>query len=209
MPPNLALFIIVVLLVVGWFAVGTQTNVRKGNAALLWLQEGLPQMGEKTSLRWLGSSAVELKIQQAQPPFRSAELVLVLEPRDVPPLWALSRLRGRRDLFIFRATLRSQPSAEVEAFHPRAWSTQGLERRCEEKRWTRLDAPGPLVVYAPTRDESVAALFHAADLPGCPLVRLSVRPSQPNVEVQWHLAHIRRHSSPSVIEALRRIAGCV
>src|SRR5574340_554342 len=104
----LAIFIVGVLLVVGWFAVGTHFNVRKGEDALRWLQDGLPLVGEKTTLHWLGSSVVELKIQQAKAPFRQAEVLVVLEPRDVAPLWGLARLRGRRDLFIFRGSLRAQ-----------------------------------------------------------------------------------------------------
>src|SRR5512135_2424264 len=105
----LAIFIVGVLLVVGWFALGTHFNVRKGEDALRWLQGGLPLVGDKTTLRWLGSSVVELKIYQAKPPFREAEVLVVLEPRDVAPLWWIARLRGRRDLLVFRATLDKRP----------------------------------------------------------------------------------------------------
>src|SRR5436190_18561166 len=49
-----------VLLVMLWFALGTQRNIRKGNAVLAWLQGGLPILGRRTTVRWLGSSAVEL-----------------------------------------------------------------------------------------------------------------------------------------------------
>ena len=100
MSPNLLVFILVVVFVVGWFAIGTQYNVRKGHQAMRWLQEGLPVIGEKTTLRWLGSSVVELKIQEAKPPFSHAEVLFVLEPRDVSIIWAFARLRGRRDATI-------------------------------------------------------------------------------------------------------------
>jgi len=207
MSPQLALFILVALLVVGWFALGTHWNVRKGDNALRWLQEGLPEVGEKTTLRWLGSSAVELKIQQARPPFRSAEIVLVLEPRDVPPLWAIAHLRGRRDLFIFRGTLRARPGVEMEAFDPRSWTAQGLEHKCEERRWTRQEAPAPLLVYAPALAASVTSILEASEIPGCPLVRLTVRRAEPEFEVQWQLDHLRKLPSPRVFETIRRIAG--
>src|SRR5512146_1262926 len=100
MSPQLLVSIAVVLLVVGWFAAGTQYNVRKGERALRWLQQGLSLIGERTTLRWLGSSIAELKIRQAEAPFRSAEILVVLEPRDVAPYWLLARLRGRRDLLV-------------------------------------------------------------------------------------------------------------
>ena len=92
---NLAVFILVVVFVVGWFAIGTQYNVRKGHEAMRWLQEGLPLIGEKTTLRWLGSSVVELKIQQAKPPFSHATVLFVLEPRKTPLTLTVTYKDGR------------------------------------------------------------------------------------------------------------------
>jgi hypothetical protein len=205
MSPNLSIVILVVLLVVGWFALGTHFNVRKGHAWLRWLQDGLPLAGAKTTLRWLGSSVVELKIQKAEPPFRSAEIFLVLEPRDVGPLWALARLRGRRDLFIFRATLSSQPHLQLEVFDPRAWSARGIARRCEEQRWESIPVSAPLVAYGPGQPAAAAQVLQAAELPGSPLVRLSVRRTEPHLEIQWDLAHLRKLSSRTVFETLRHV----
>jgi len=209
MSPQVILFILVALLVVGWFALGTQWNVRKGESALLWLQQGLPQIGQKTTLRWLGSSAVELKIEQGKAPFRAAEVVIALEPRDVPPLWLLARLRGRHDLFIFRATMGSRPALEMEAIHPHSWSTHGLDRKCEARGWSSLPAPAPLVVYARDRVHSVSDLLAAAQLPGCPLVRLSIRREAPEFEVQWQLSHLLAHPSPEIFQTIRRITDCL
>lgn len=205
MSPQLSIFILVVLLVVGWFAVGTHFNVRKGEAALRWLQEGLPQIGQKTTLRWLGSSAVQLKIQQGKPPFRAAEVVIVLNPRDVPPFWLLSRLRGRHDLFIFRGTLGRRPALEMEALDPASWSTRGLDRKCEARGWPSQPAPAPLVVYARDHIQSVSAILAAAQLPGCPLVRLSLRRSEPEFEIQWQLSHLLTHPSSAVFQTIRRV----
>lgn len=207
MSPNLALFILVVLLVVGWFAAGTQVNVRKGHAALRWLQEGLPLLGEKTTLRWLGSSVVELKINQAKTPFREAEVLFVLEPRDVPPLWALARLRGRRDLFLFRGTLRGHQGTELEVFDPRSWSAQGIDHRCKERGWSPLPLAEPLRAYTSGQPASVEEILKLAELAGCPLVRLSLHRKEPELEVHWQLGHLRKHPSPAVLETLRRIAG--
>ncbi len=56
MSAEMAIFVVAVIAIVGWFAVGTHLNVRKGHQFLDWLQGGLPLVGEKTTLRWLGSS---------------------------------------------------------------------------------------------------------------------------------------------------------
>jgi hypothetical protein len=44
------------------------------------------------------------------------------------------------------------------------------------------------------------------DLAGCPLVRLSIRQTEPNLEVLWHLAPIRMHAASDVLETLRQVA---
>jgi len=203
---SLAVFILVVILVVGWFAMGTQYNVRKGHQAMRWLQDGLPVVGEKTSLRWLGSSVVELKVQQAKPPFQNVTILIVLEPRDVAPLWSFARLRGRRDLFIFRSALRKPPRMELEALDTTSWSTRGLARRLENDHWTPLSVSPPLVAYTPPQTPVASDLVSTAALDGCPLVRLAIRCTEPHLEVQWRLDSLRKHSAREVFDTIRRVA---
>lgn len=202
---SLSLFILGVIFVVGWFAVGTQYNIRKGHDAMRWLQDGLPVVGAKTNLRWLGSSVVELKIPQAKPPFRTATIMVVLEPRDVAPLWAFARLRGRRDLFIFRGVLQKTPRTELEAFDPTSWSTRGLKRQFKADQWTELSMP-PLTVYMPHQSPAGSDLVSAAALDACPLVRLAIHRAEPHLEVQWRLDSLRRHSAGEVFDTLHRLA---
>lgn len=108
-----------------WFALGTQRNIRTGERILRWLQDGLPSLGARTTLRWLGSSVVELRIVDPAAPFRDAAVVVVLEPRDLFWLWALSRRRGRRDFLILRASLRRPPRVEVDIRDRTAWTRDG------------------------------------------------------------------------------------
>lgn len=206
MTPQLAIFIVVVLFVVGWFAVGTHLNVRKGESVLTWLQDGLPLLGEKTTLRWLGSSAVELKIEHAKPPFHSAQVMVLLEPRDVPLIWWLSRLRGRRDLFIFRGELRSSPRREFEAFEPGAWSAAGVARNLKQDEWTPVAAPASLSAFAAQASSNPTPAIAAASLNRCVPVRVALRRSDPNLEIQWMLDELREHSAREVVEAIQRTA---
>ena len=117
-------FVLAVLIFLGWFAVGTHVNVRKGHRLLRWLQDGMPLLGAKTTVRWLGSSAIELKVPHALEPLRSVDVFIVLEPRDIPFLWWLFHARGRRDLLIVRAQVTTTPAFELEALDRRAWSTR-------------------------------------------------------------------------------------
>jgi hypothetical protein len=199
---NLVLFIAVVVLVVGWFAAGTHYNVRKGEDALRWLQDGLPLIGEKTTLRWLGSSVVELKIQQARPPFRHAEVLVVLEPRDAAPVWAIARLRGRRDLFVFRATLNQRPRFELEARNPGLWNLAAAQKH---DGWTALPAPAPLVALAPNPQPAASQLLDSMTTSALQPVRFTVHATEPNLEVQWRLDQLRKLESAVVFEHLRRV----
>ncbi len=204
------LSVIGILIFLGWYAIGTQLNVRKGNDMLRWLQDGLTLAGEKTTMRWLGSSVVELKVQQAKAPFRQVEVFIVLEPRDVPFLWWFFRARGRRDFLIVRGQLRTMPDFELEALDRRAWSTRGVEQAVKSRGWRPAAATprSPLVAYA-ERDEGIQAapeLLDLAALPGSSPIRLAIHHAVPNLEAQWALTDIKGLSARHIFETLQRIA---
>jgi hypothetical protein len=202
---SLAIFMLVVILVVGGFALGTHRNVRRGHDAMRWVQDGLRLVGEKTTLRWLGSSVVQLKILNAKRPFREAEVLFVLEPRDLGPLWWLARVRGRRDLFIFRSRMHTLPEIEFEAFAPKAWSARGREAHRRREEWHPIPVREPLVAYAPGALSGGSRLLGLAALSGCPLLRLSIQRSDPNLEVHWPLAELQKLPANTVFETLRKI----
>ena len=208
MSPGLSIFVAVVILVVGWFALGTHINVRKGHRTLEWLQGGLPLLGEKTTLRWLGSSVVQLKIANARQPFCRAEVLVVLEPRDVPPLWLLSRLQGRRDLLIVRTELRNPPRFQVEILDPTAWSTRAFVREVSELNWQlhhSLDEQ-PIQVFSAAPVPEAGELISQASCGQMPLVRIGVRRDGNSLEVQWRLPSPSSVSSRVVFEAMQLVA---
>ena len=207
MSPELAIFVTVVIAIVGWFALGTHLNVRKGHRFLEWLQGGLPLVGEKTTLRWLGSSVVHLQMEKAREPFRRVEVLVVLEPRDVPPLWLLSRLRGRRDLLIVRTELRSVPKLEVEILDPQAWSTRAVGTEVRRLQWQLVASHGlPFQVYALPPVTNIAELVAEAGRPGLSLVRVGVRRVKNTLEVQWRLPSQPAIAARAVFETVQRLA---
>jgi len=202
---SLAIFIIVVILVVGGFALGTHRNIRRGDDAMRWAQGGLRLVGEKTTLHWLGSSVLQLKIENAKRPFRQVEVLFVLEPRDIAPLWWLARARGRRDLFIFRSRLHTLPEFEFEAFAPGAWSARGREAHLRRQNWQSVPARDSLAAYAPEAPRAASRLLDLAVMSGCPLVRLSIQRHDPNFEVHWPLAELKKLPASTVFETLRKL----
>jgi len=203
------LFFLATIVVVGWFAVGTILNVRKGNAVARWLQEGLPLIGRKTTLRWLGSSAVELKIQDARDPLLHVEIFIVMEPRDVPFLWGYFHARGRRDILIARCRISGNPDFQLEAGDPRAWSARGAQKEAIRKQWVPVSSPAGANINAYGEGKLKPAPELLALAAGCqlPLVRMAVRWTEPELEIQWQLLRFGSVSARRVFELLLQISG--
>jgi hypothetical protein len=180
------LTIAVVSIVLLWFVLGMQWNIRRGNALLRWLQGGLPLLGKRTTLRWLGSSVVELKIAQPNEPLLDAEVLVVLEPRDVGPLWGWGRLHGRRDFLILRARLSRAPRFEVEVGDRRGWTGRDSLRRLASNEWQQGDWGDGNVEIAHTGGSApqiAQRLWDEFQRTSKGVWRLSVRHTPPHVEV--------------------------
>ncbi len=198
---------LVAVAIVAWFAAGTIWNVRLGREVLRWMQGGLPILGQRTTVRWLGSTAVEMTIRDGKMPFASASVVVFLEPRDLP-WWPLSRLRGRRDTLIVRGVLHRAPSLELEALEAGSWSARDARARVPAE-WPVSQArtyDGVVVHQA-----SAAALARADALLGeagrarLTVRRLSVRRSEPNFQIHVALPD-RGRSAREFFEAVHRLA---
>ncbi len=180
------LAITLVAIVLLWFAVGIQWNIRRGNALLQWLQGGLPLLGARTTLRWLGSSVVELQITEPKPPFLDAEVLVVLEPRDVGLLWGWGRLHGRRDFLILRARLHRPPRFEVEAGDRRGWTGREALQRLAASEWHQADWGDANVQIAHSggrASQITRRLWADFQRTSKGIWRLSVRRAHPHVEV--------------------------
>ena len=199
---------VLLVVVMGWFAAGSIWNVRKGRETLRWLQGGLPRIGEKTTLRWLGTTSVEMVLAHAKPPFTGAALVLFLEPRDVPWIWLGSRRRGRRDTLIFRGQLTRVPAFDLEALDLSSWSGREARRAMASDSWIESSATGaePLAVFAKADGAAAVAegLVKIAAAAGLRVRRLSVRRREPHLQL-----HVDLPGPPSpaadVFGALRAI----
>jgi hypothetical protein len=180
---------------------------------LKWLQGGLPRLGERTTLRWLGSSAVVLEIAKARPPFRRVELMLVLEPRDVPWFWLLARSRGRRDVLILRGTLLSAPPQEFAWFAPGSWSERERSRNDPGRSWPaepvdglRLQAPSGM--QAGNRPAAEAGLAAARQLHPT-IWQLNARRGPPHLELHLPLPDPRQAEAAAYCDQIRRLAEVV
>jgi hypothetical protein len=204
--PSVAIGLILVVML--WFALGTQRNIRKGNDLLRWLQGGLPILGRRTTLRWLGSSVVELGIVEPEAPFRQATVAVVLEPRDVPLLWAIARSRGRRDFLIIRVNLVRAPGFSVDVRDPRGWTgrlddVDGVDDLGQAQDW-----PGGFVAHLGhgADEAAVRSAWSRLVKASGGVWRLTVQPIVPHVEV--HFRPPPEHAAAdAVLAPIRELAS--
>ena len=198
---------IVAVAVVAWFAAGTIWNVRLGREVLRWMQGGLPVLGERTTVRWLGSTAVEMVIREGKPPFTVATVVIFLEARDLPWMWAIGRSGGRRDTLIVRGLLRRAPKVELEALDPMSWSARDARPRVPAE-WTVRQAEPSSTLAVHYADAAALAradtMLSHAERAGLTIRRLSVRRAEPNLQIHVALPD-RRQPAREFFEAVHAI----
>jgi hypothetical protein len=209
MDTNQVLLVLLIAVVMGWFGGGVIWNIRRGNAILKWMQGGLPAIGEKTTLRWLGSSAVEMTIAKAKPPFRRFELVLVLEPRDVPWLWIMAYLRGRRDTLILRGQLSSTPHLEYDVIAPESWTGRPALAWAIQARWGdkpfgnhRFVAPSASL---PVSSKNAPHILERAQQVHPTVWRLAIRREFPQLELHIPLPNPKTQDARQFFEAVRTL----
>jgi hypothetical protein len=210
MEPLQVLLLVIAVLVMGFFAGGVIWNIRHGNAVLRWMQSGLPLIGEKTTLRWLGSSVVELTIAKAKPPFRQFNLVLVLQPRDVPWLWLFSLMRNRRDMVILRGNLISAPRLEYDMLAPHSWTGRSALAQGRGSQW-ETQPMDELVFMAPKASLPVSSrgagqILEAARQVDPIIWRFSIRREYPQFELHVPMPAPGGADAREYFEAVRQLA---
>jgi len=167
-----------------WFFVGMQMNLVRGNAALRWMKDGIKLLSEKTSLRWLGSSVVQLGMTDPRPPFKHIDILVMLEPRDVAVMWLASRRGGRRDALILRGNLRRPACCEFDVLDPSSWSGKDALKHHTPAEWARQTRDGLLFAAEGEAAVEVAQqILPLAQKMGGRLVRLSARSTVPHLEI--------------------------
>jgi hypothetical protein len=209
------ILIIVAIIIMGWFAFGIVYNLRHGDALLKWMQNGLPDIGQRTTFRWLGTSVAELVIAHAKKPFRRLETLLVLKPRDVFWMMIAAYFQGREDMIIFRAHLHTAPLMDLELVDPKTWSGRNALKQVVERRWERkayngmqLLAPKGLLDLATTGLDKLAVPMHKLS-PRYARFSLRRDASQPNLELHVPFPSYRTLDSIEYFQALRDLARAI
>ena len=187
MDPGTILVIGLSALLALWYGGGHLYNRRRGQRLFRWLEMGLDSLGGERESGWIGSpaSGARINVRRAAPPFRRLEITLLLENREILPLWLFQHLRGSRDWLIIKATLRSPRRDEVEVVSASGRVAQDL-RREKDLPWVWKDGPhGLAVAYrGPGAQGQAAALEPWLETYAHHLHRFSWRKTDPHVQLQ-------------------------
>lgn len=181
--------IAVSVLLVAWYVAGHLYNRRRGLRIRSWLEAGLGALDGEVEAGWIGSpaSGARVNVRRAKPPFRRLEITLLVENREIPLLWLLDRLRGRRDRIIIRGTLRSPRRGEVKVASDRSIDQ---EARSLDRLTPWQEGPHGLSVgyRGPEGQRMVTALEPWLKAYGSHLRRLYWRKQDPHINLQLRIA---------------------
>jgi hypothetical protein len=174
-----------------WYGAGHIYNRRLGRRLYLWLEPGVAVLGGRREASWIGSpaSGARIHITRAEPPFTRLEVTLLLARREIPLLWLIDHLRGRRDGLIIRATLRSPRQGEIEVrpvgSNSRIPSSSSVPPS-RQAPWTDEQGPWGLSIAWRGKgvEDQLAGLKPWLERYGAHLQRLSWQRDDPHVQLQ-------------------------
>jgi hypothetical protein len=206
--PLFTLALLLFLFLLCWYLVGMQYNIRRGRRALKWLEQGLPVIGEKAALNWTGVTQVQIQIPKAKEPFRSAEVLIQMQSRQLPFWWLAQRGQTKQDALIVRAHLRAAPRFDLVSHSPHVPADEQL-KRSGAGQWNAIqgglanamnaDIRGSISPYAVNR------LIVQTTLEGMTLTRLIVHRSAPNLEVHYLLPQFEQVSPQRLFMSLHQL----
>lgn len=206
--PLVTVILFALLALLCWYLIGMQFNIRRGRGALRWLEQGLPIVGEKAALNWSGVSHVEIQVPKAKEPFRSADVVIDLVPRETPFWWLWKKNMRAQDIIIVRAQLRAAPSFDLVSHSPRVRADEQL-KRSGTGQWTAVQGGLANAMVADIRGSispyAVNRLIMQTTLEGMTLTRLIVHRSAPNLEVHYLLPQFEQVSAQRVFIGIHQL----
>lgn len=175
---------------------------------LEWAREGIQDLGGRAAWRSLGTSGFQVAIKGAKHPFKWIEMTVLLESREMHLVWLFNHLRGRRDLMLLKADLRTGPKTEVEIVPKKGRITRKILNAIEEENWARGEIEGTnLMVLRKGKDmagwaERLAPLLreHAHYV-----LRISLRKRSPHLLANFSLSGLERVPAEETFGLLKEI----
>ncbi len=198
--------IILCVILLAAYAVGALYNRRRAKSILTWITAGLSPLGKAGEFRWHSPlhSAARLDVANVKAPFRTVQVLFVLEPRENLLVWLPRLLRGRRDELILRADLRLMPLQEFEVGRR---GSRGLKTYIETQDEPYTTLPGNEhfdLAYRGKSDPEANARLQAflAKYPRA-IMRLSLQRKSVHLMLRADLEALRKAPLDEFFDALR------
>lgn len=193
-----------------WYVVAHAWNRRIGVSTSEWLRKGLSAFGSLKEVRRMGSlaSAGQLVVQQAVEPFRSLEVVFLLEPRENLPFWIFTHLDGRRDTIVVRANMKTAPVQEFEVARSGERGIKKIPADLQKKPYELIAGPKEFELARRGRRDKAAVdrLLAFLDCYREAIGRISVQSKEPHLTIQASLPALRKSQPEDFFEAVRQLA---
>jgi hypothetical protein len=204
MKPGVAAVIGLCAFLALWYGGGHLYNRRRGQRLFHWLEAGLGALDGEVESGWIGSPAAgaRVNVTHTDPPFRRMEITLLLENREILPLWLLEHLRSRRDRLIIRATLRSPRRNEIEI-----GSARRKAARHRQKPWKWQEGPHQLAIayQGPGAQQQIAAMETWLQSYGVHLRRFCWRKRDPHIVLEMNLNRLITAPSDVFLNSLQAV----
>ncbi len=179
------------LLMVAGYVWGSAHNRRVRWSVARWAREAFRGLPDDATLRAFGTSGVLIRQARPRQGITDLQITVLLEPREVLPLWLWSRFAGRRDLVVMRVTLAAPARADLEIVaRASAFGRAAMHGVTEAEGW-RVVERGERFTIAARRTQDATALAQdllrilAPAVPG--LAQISVRRGTPAIQVGFPL----------------------
>ena len=166
-----------------WYVVGMQVKRRRAGALMRQIRDSVLPLGGNATIRWIGRNAFRVEVDKLAAPYVHVSASVLLEPYETLILWALGRLRGRRDWLVVTVALLERVSGSFEVYHPKRRGAFQVSRDIRSKGWREEPLPGrPSLRYAASdADGRALAQQVVTILGGQELWRAALQPEKPNL----------------------------
>lgn len=168
-----------------WYVIGMQINRRRAVTLVRQVRESLQPFDGTATIRWYGRNAFRIEAEQLTSPFVRLGISVLLEPRETFFLWAVGRLRGRRDWLVAGVTLGGHVTKSFEVYHPRRRGAFQVASEIRDKGWRQEPLAGrpPLLCAAPDADGQALARESMTLLARTEVWRVGLRPETPHLTI--------------------------
>jgi hypothetical protein len=118
-----------------WFLAGNELMRRRGRSLALWCKRSLDPLGGKQAIQWITLHSFRLEVEDLKAPFQSGKLTGLVESLDVPIIWLVNRINGRRDMVLLQLVLRQQPIWGLEVFRTKSVLAGDARQLAREEGW--------------------------------------------------------------------------